>query len=175
MGLNPNRLVFLKEGIWVQGQTCTEGRRCEDGGWQPTASQGAPEATRNWERGLERVLCQSLQRKRNLLPPWTQTCGLQNCKTVYACCLSLPARGIHESLWKLTHWPSLHFPSQLLSWQAHIRPPKGKLCIWIGRCETLLSRPKSKTAVYKFVICVPPALLPYYFPVWWTAHEKTDL
>ena len=139
-------------------------------GWQPTTSQGVPETTRSWERGLEQVLRQSLQGKLNLLMPWAQIWSLQKCKTVYDCCLSLPARSIHKSPWKLTHWPLLHFPSQLLSWQVHIRPPKGRLCIWISCCETLLSRPKSKMAVYKFVI-----ILPYYFLVWWIAHEKTDL
>ena len=67
MGLNPKQLVFLKEGIWVQGQI--HAQRGGDVKMEGDSRLQAKESLRPPEAGKEAwgaVIRQSLQRKLNL-------------------------------------------------------------------------------------------------------------
>lgn len=67
-------------------------REVEKGGQsQAEEQQGLPAATRSWERGMEWILSQSLQRSVALLTLWFQTSDLQNYEGVIFYCFKPPS------------------------------------------------------------------------------------
>ena len=49
--------VLIKGKVWQQSHT--EGKSCEDTKRMPFTSEGMPEITRSWERGVEQILLHS--------------------------------------------------------------------------------------------------------------------